>query len=350
MFSLDKNDKEEELLFGNEESGKIRMLGSWMGWKEDVEERLKRGNKAWWKTKNRLRGAKFSKRLQARVVEASVESSLLFDSQARVWNTGEINRLQKQVDRAYRYVWSRGNEPPLMQMQREKRNMADVRKELKVKSLRWKIEKRALERLGHVMRMDNGRMTKALVLGWMEDLEKWGKKGRVRKTVNYWKKLVREAGWDYTQIGKLTADRKQWKRMVGERMKHLDEYEKSKGNKWSGPWIQRNKIMETPTSLVCEDCGKECRSKGGLTNHRKRMHNVSKLKKSFECKKCSSSFPQEANLLNHLKFNGECRQEEVRAKKYVAKKKECPYCRKEMAATNISRHIREACKGSEASL
>merc|ERR1712074_356443 len=108
--------------------------------------------------------------------------------------------------------------------------------------------------------MDDGRMTKALVLGWMEDLEKWEKKGRVRKTVNYWKKLVREAGWDYTQIGKLTADRKQWKRMVGERMKHLDEYEKSKGNKWSGPWIQRNKIVEAPTSLVCEECGKECRS------------------------------------------------------------------------------------------
>ena len=108
-------------------------------------------------TKNRLRGAKFSKRLKARVVEASVESSLLFDSQARVWMTGEIKRLQQQVDKAYRYVWSRGNEPPLRHMQREKKNMADVRKELNVKSLRWKIEKRALERLGHVMPMGYGR-------------------------------------------------------------------------------------------------------------------------------------------------------------------------------------------------
>ena len=43
------DDKEEVLEFGKRESGKIRMLGSWMGWKEDVDERLKRGNRAWWR-------------------------------------------------------------------------------------------------------------------------------------------------------------------------------------------------------------------------------------------------------------------------------------------------------------
>ena len=33
------NDNKEEILnFGGEESGKIRMLGSWMGWKADVDE------------------------------------------------------------------------------------------------------------------------------------------------------------------------------------------------------------------------------------------------------------------------------------------------------------------------
>ena len=48
------------------------------------------------------------------------------------------------VDRAYRSVWCRGNKPPLMQMQREGKNMADVRKDLRVMSVRWKIEKRVL--------------------------------------------------------------------------------------------------------------------------------------------------------------------------------------------------------------
>ena len=47
-------DKEEKLLFGEEESEDIRMLGCWMGWKKDVENRLARARKAWWKVRNRL--------------------------------------------------------------------------------------------------------------------------------------------------------------------------------------------------------------------------------------------------------------------------------------------------------
>ena len=54
-----------------------------VGWKEDLEERLKRGRKAWWVTKKRLRGARISRRCKARIVEASVEATLLFDCQAR---------------------------------------------------------------------------------------------------------------------------------------------------------------------------------------------------------------------------------------------------------------------------
>ena len=69
-------------------------------------------------------------------------------------------------------------------MEKERKNMADVRRELGVKSLRWKIEKRVLERIGHVMRMSDERMAKAVILGWMEELEKWEKsKGGRRKTL-----------------------------------------------------------------------------------------------------------------------------------------------------------------------
>ena len=50
-FEERNNDNKEEcLMFGKEGSGKIRMLGSWMGWAADISERLKRGGKAWWTT------------------------------------------------------------------------------------------------------------------------------------------------------------------------------------------------------------------------------------------------------------------------------------------------------------
>ena len=83
--------------------------------------------------------------------------------------------------------------------------MWDVRREVGVSSVRWKIEKRVLERIGHVMRMGDDRMVKACILGWMEELENFEKpSGRSRKTILYWKKLMREAGLDPTNVAGLT--------------------------------------------------------------------------------------------------------------------------------------------------
>ena len=74
-------------------------------------------------------------------------------------------------------------------------------------NLRLKVEKRCLERIGHVMRMENDRIVKAAVLGWIEDLEGVQKmKEKKRKTVLYWKQLVKEAGIDKTKIGKITSN------------------------------------------------------------------------------------------------------------------------------------------------
>ena len=180
--------------------------------------------------------------------------------------------LQGLADTAYRYIWSRKNKPPTAQMQEEKKNRFDVRKELGVRSIRWKIEKRTLERIGHiVMRMGDDRLVKAVVLGWVDKLEEWGRiTGGRRKTILYWKKLLREAGIDWTRIGRLTADRKEWKRIVKERRAHLAKWEESKGHSWQGPAIERNVTKEDRREFVfvCEVCGKVCKSKAGLTIHR----------------------------------------------------------------------------------
>ena len=116
------DDKEEHLDFGTEESEKIRMLGSWMGEKNDTSQRMKRGGAAWMKVKNRLKGSKLSKRSQAKIVEACVESTVLFDCQARTWHVGEIKKLQSMLDKKYRQIWSRKTGPSLMQMQKDKKD------------------------------------------------------------------------------------------------------------------------------------------------------------------------------------------------------------------------------------
>ena len=111
-------------------------------------------------------------------------------------------------------------------------NMQDVRNHLGVKSVRWKIEKPVLEQIGHVIWMGKDRMTKVMVLGWYEKSEGCEKmRGRKKKTVLIWKRLMKDAGLGLDRYGK-TGERKGWKRMTAARMKHLYESECQNGHEY----------------------------------------------------------------------------------------------------------------------
>ena len=104
--------KEEELIFGTEEGKKIRMLGCWIGADEDVKNRIRRAGMLWNKVKKQLKHTRLSKRTQARIFEACVESGLLFDCATRTWYVKDTKKLQQWVDKCIRYIWSRKTEPP----------------------------------------------------------------------------------------------------------------------------------------------------------------------------------------------------------------------------------------------
>ena len=201
---------------------------------------------------------------------------------------------------------------------------------------------------------------------------------------------MREAGVDWTRIGRLTEDRKKWKEMVRLRMKRIQEWEWSQGHQWSGQVVrERNVSREENRSGIheCEECGLVCKSKGGLTVHRRRMHEVSVLKKKFVCERCRTEFGQEANWKNHRKVctgegDGSVRQCDLCERSfkrkgfknhrrscaarrgvdtqpspppinplpgvYKGRRKNCPDCGKDMAATNVWRHQKEACPGQRA--
>ena len=318
-------EKEEEHRFGREECGGTRMLGSWLGPREDLRNRIKRANGLWYRVRAQLKNTRLSKRMQARIVEACVESGLLFDCAVRTWWVADTKRLQSWIDRCYRYIWSNHREPPLRQMQREGTNMQDVRNMLGVRSVRWKVEKRVLERIGHVLRMEEGRITKAAVFGWYGELEEWRKvPGRKRKTVLYWRRLVREAGWDVLDVERRASDRDEWREMVRERMLHLERWEKQKGHRYeleegeervecrNGGTVEGEEREgeeeedeeENPLRCKHEGCDKVWKSRGGLAIHIKRMHKESREEVRFKCDKCGVEMRTEANLKNHIKICG----------------------------------------------
>ena len=78
--------KEEKMIFGDMFWERTRMLGCWMGNTEDLKQRKARAGKAWFKVKQQLKRSTLHKRTQARIVQACVESAILFDCHTRVWN------------------------------------------------------------------------------------------------------------------------------------------------------------------------------------------------------------------------------------------------------------------------
>ncbi|XP_063722275.1 uncharacterized protein LOC134848689 [Symsagittifera roscoffensis] len=147
-------EKEEKLKFGKDGAGGIRMLGVWIGAKQDIKNRKRRAGGLWAKVKRRLTKSRLPKRIQARVVQCCVESGLLFDANVRTWKNSELQSLQSFIDRCYRHVWSSKSKPPLIEMQEKGVIMQDIRNQLNIKTIRWKVEGRTLKRIGHVMRMD----------------------------------------------------------------------------------------------------------------------------------------------------------------------------------------------------
>jgi hypothetical protein len=341
------DDKEERLVFGTEEGNEIRMLGCWMGPEEDTRNRKRRAGALWFRIKKQLKNSRLSKKKQAKVVEACVENSLLFDCNTRTWYIRDMKKLQSWIDKAYRYVWSNKTGPPLRQMQREGKNMQDLRNELGVKSVRWKIEKRILERIGHVMRMENSRQTKAAILGWYHGLEDWSKApGRKRKTVLYWKRLLKEANIDWADIGRITQDRDEWRGIVNARMSHIESWERQRGHMRDPADLQqleRTAAAEDdgdPLRCKWPDCGKVCKNKGGLTIHQRRMHGPQDDPRHFQCDRCRLVFKTENNLLNHTKTCGG-------AAAGAVERRRCELCGREVSKSNIARH-RRACTAGEA--
>ena len=109
-----------------------------------------------------------------------------FNCSIRPWHAAEIQKLQRYADKLYRYVSSDKKKQPLREMQEKKVNMFQVRKDLGVGSLEMKIEKRTLERIGHVLRMKNDRIVKQITLGWPVILEDHRKHRQT--TIDYYRK------------------------------------------------------------------------------------------------------------------------------------------------------------------
>ena len=170
--------------------------------------------------------------------------------------------------------------------------MQDIRNQLNIKTIRWKVEGRNLKRIGHVMRMDDKRLTKAACLGWLNNLQTLPKCPE-KKTKHYSTggSSSEKRGMDVNEIDKLTQDRKGWRRAVKARMEHLHKWEKSNAKRQNGETTERKSYTPQATSNTCEICERDFKNQGGLRIHIKRMHKEARA--NFACNNCGAIFKSE---------------------------------------------------------
>ena len=116
--------------------------------------------------------------------------------------------------------------------------------------------------------------------------------------MRYWSRVLREGGIDWTEVERLTNDRKVWEEKVAERMEHLVRWERRKehGYRWEqGEERQVRNVERGEGELICryEGCGKVCRNKAGLVMHEKRMHRVNEERRKLNCERCGRGFDAE---------------------------------------------------------
>ena len=135
--------KEGKLVFGESQSALTRMLGFWVDPKTDTRNRISRAAKLWAKMKPLLPKSRPSKCHQALIIQACVETGLLFDAATRSWQIREMKSMQSWIDRAAtRFVWSNIKEAPIKWLKRTHINMQDIRNDLGITLVELKIEKR----------------------------------------------------------------------------------------------------------------------------------------------------------------------------------------------------------------
>ena len=68
----------------------------------------------------RLKNPKLTKKTQAMIIQAIVESTMAFNYETRAWHKKEIRSMERIIEEGYRYVWVNTKGGPVLKQMEEK--------------------------------------------------------------------------------------------------------------------------------------------------------------------------------------------------------------------------------------
>ena len=193
-----------------------------------------------------------------------------------------------------------------------------------------KITKRILQRIGHVLRMKNNRMTKQIALGWPTDQTRQTKRKRQIR-IEYWRKCLKDAGVEPDHMEQVVMNRRSWRPMVSERIEHMKNWEKKQAERED---TRRDQIDSGTND--CPVCNKILKNHLGMKNHMRKMHKLDREERN--CPKCGLLTACQANLISHLKS---CSGTVPRA---------CGKCEKVISRSNLARHRKKCVEQQTATI
>ena len=135
------------------------------------------------------------------------------------------------------------------------------------------LRQRRLRWLGHVRRMQDGRIPKDLLYGELAI----GKRSRGRPQLRYkdvCKKDMRDLGMNIDDWEELATDRPKWRRQLHLNLQKGEEELQRISEQQRENRKNRQEAPPANTTFRCAQCGRDCRSRIGLHSHSRRCSNV----------------------------------------------------------------------------
>ena len=124
------------------------------------------------------------------------------------------------------------------------------------------LRQRRLRWVGHVFRMEDGRLPKDIFFGQLAK----GTRSKGRPMLRYKdviKSDLKSCNLDVENLHALTSDRSKWRAAIREGNRFAEENLKRKNQ------LKKQKLTKTTTPFSCKSCGRICQSRIGLFRHQK---------------------------------------------------------------------------------
>lgn len=131
------------------------------------------------------------------------------------------------------------------------------------------LKQRRLRWLGHVRRMDDSRIPKAMLYGEL----RVGKRNKGRPKLRFRdiiKRDMKDLNMDVDNWEALADDRSAWRSSLTQHLRSGEERHQNTASEKRARRKERDNALRSASIFICDLCDRDCHARIGLSSHRRR--------------------------------------------------------------------------------